>query len=295
MRSLTRIAQFLKWGEFIVAFILMAFVTSVPELFVGIMSAFHHKPELSFGNVIGSNIVNLTLAVGICVLIAGGLKVKAVILQRSSIYTAIIALLPIVLILDGRVSRIDGIILLLAFMFYFHRLISQEERFTKVLANSFKRDSSRFRLFLRDLGMFLLGVVLLLLSAEGIVWSASFLAKVVGLPLVVIGALVVALGTNLPEITFGIKAISMGHKDMVLGSLMGSVVVNSTLVLGLTVLISPLEIFKFSPYITGIIFTVLTCLFFSIFARTKKDISKKEGIFLIFVYLMFLLIVFWFR
>jgi len=287
VRSLTRIAKSLGWREFIVSFVLMAFITSLPEFFVGISSAFHYKPELSFGNVIGSNIINLTLVVAIVVLLAKGLKCETALIQRSSFYTAFIAFLPILLMLDGKISRIDGLLLIFILIFYFKYFFDEQKRFSKVLTNGFKRDWTELRLFLKDLGIFLGGIVLLLLSAEGIVWSVSFLAISFGISLPVIGILIVALGTNLPEIVFGIKAVAMGHKDMVLGVLMGSVVTNSTLVLGSTVLIRPLEIVKFSPYIVGISFTIAACLLFSVFSRTGKVITRKEAVVLLAIYILF--------
>lgn len=287
--SLTRIAKSLGWREFIVSFILMAFITSLPEFFVGISSAFHFKPELSFGNIIGSNIINLTLAVAIVVLLAKGLKCETALIQRSSIYTAIIAFLPILLMLDGKISRIDGLFLVFVLIFYFKYLFHEQKRFSKVLPNGFRRDWTELKLFLKDLGIFFGGIFLLLLSAEGIVWSVSFLAISLGLSLTAIGILIVALGTNLPEIVFGVKAIAMERKDMVLGALMGSVVANSTLVLGSTVLIHPLEIVKFSPYIVGILFTIVTCLFFAIFSRTGRKITRKEAIVLLVIYILFVI------
>jgi len=287
VRSLIRIAKYLKLTEFSVAFILMAFATSVPELFVGIMSALHGQPELSFGNIIGSNIINLTLAVAIGVLVAKGLKCEGAVIRRSSIYTLVIAFLPIILMLDGNISRVDGVILLLALAVYLQRLFYQKERFTKVFSNALNREWSQFRLFLKDFGMFFLGLILLLLSAEGIVWSATHLAETFDLPLIIIGAILVALGTNLPEITFGVRAITMGHKDMVLGNLLGSVVANSTLVLAVTVLICPLEVANLSPYITGIVFIGLAALFFILFSRTGKEITRKEALFLLLIYVGF--------
>jgi len=109
-----------------------------------------------------------------------------------------------------------------------------------------------------------------------------------GIPTVVIGTVLVALGTNLPEIIFSIKAVRMGHKNMVLGNLMGSVIFNSTLVLGATVLIAPLRIFALSPYVVGIIFTALTVLFFRLFVKSNQSISKKEALLLLAIYLTFI-------
>ncbi|MDD3399971.1 MAG: sodium:calcium antiporter [Candidatus Paceibacterota bacterium] len=289
VRSLTRITKYLGMTEFMVAFVLMAGATTMPELFVGIVSGLNGTPELSFGNIIGSNIINLTLAVGIGVLVAKGLKCDGAVLQRSSIYTIIIASLPLVLMLDGSISRVDGIILLLGLAAYIQRLFYYKERFTKIFSNSFGREWSKFKLFLKDLSVFLGSLIFLLVSAQGIVWSATGLAEQLGLPLMIIGAVVVALGTNLPELTFGIKSITMGHKDMVLGNLLGAVVFNSTLVLGVTVLLSPLEVSDISPYLIGIIFAVAALLFFTVFSRTGREITRKEAIFLLLLYIGFVL------
>jgi len=288
VHALTRIAQFLEWGEFMVASLLMAFVTSLPELFVGISSALHQKPQLSFGDIIGSNIIVLTLVMGVGTLMAKRLRFKGKILQKSSFYAPFIASLPLLLIVDKKLSRVDGAILVLTSILYFYWLLHQKERFTKTLLKKFK-NRSHFRSFLKDLGILLGGVFLLLCSAEGIVWSSLNLAREFNLPLVIMGLLVVALGTSLPEITFGIKSIAMGHKEMIIGDAMGSVVVNSTLILGTVALICPFEISNFSPYFSGILFTIITALVFAVFAKTDREITKKEAIALIFVYILFLI------
>ena len=193
VKSLTRIAQFLGWREFIVASVLMAFATSLPELFVGVISAFHQRPQLAFGNVIGSNIIALTLVIGIGAILAKGLKFEGKILQKSTLYAVVISLLPLVLILDGKVSRPDGVVLILALAFYFHRIFAQEERFTKIFSNHFKREWAHFKTFLKDLGIFLAGVCLLLISAEGVVFSATKLATELNLSLMILGLFLVAL------------------------------------------------------------------------------------------------------
>ena len=285
--SLTRIAQFLQWREFTVSFVLMAFATSAPELFVGVISALQSKPELSFGNIVGSNIINLTLVAAVSVYFAKGLKLDAAVARRSSIYTAVIALFPILLLLDGGISRSDAAVLFLVLASYFHVLSLEEQKFTKVFSEKFKVDWPQFGFFLKDLGMFLAGLLVLLASAQGIVFTASYFAAAAGAPLATVGILIVALGTNLPEIAFGVKAIAMGHKEMVLGNLMGSVVANSTLALGLTFLISPLKIADFSPYLVGIAFTAGAALLFAVFSATGRKITQKEGLVLFALYLFF--------
>lgn len=287
VRALTKITKYLRMTEFMVSFMIMSFATTMPELFVGVVSALGGQPQLSFGNVIGSNIINLTLAVAIAVFVARGLKCEGAVLRRSAIYTLIIASLPMILMLDGAISRVDGIILLLALAMYMRLLFYQREKFTKIFNHEFNGEWQKFKIFLKSFLVFFGALALLLISAEGVVWSSTRLAEFFGLPLMVIGAIVVALGTNLPEITFGIRAITLGHKEMVLGNLLGAVVSNSTLVLGITVLIYPLEVPDLAPYAAGIIFSMAALLFFTIFSRTGREINKKEAFFLLLIYLGF--------
>ena len=143
------LVHFLKWREFIVTAVLMAFATSLPEIFIGITSALRGVSSLSFGTIIGSNIIALTIVVGIGAFLSKGLKFPGVVLQRSAFDASIITLWPLLLILDKELSRADGIILLLVLLFYFRQLLSQEERFTKVVANSFRKNHKETKLFFK--------------------------------------------------------------------------------------------------------------------------------------------------
>ncbi len=288
IKALAKIARFLNWSEFFVSFLLMAIATSLPELFVGTTSAISGVSQLSFGNVIGSNIINLTLVVAIAVLLGGKLLADNLTAQRTTIYTSLIALLPLLMMLNGTVSRIEGIILMIVLGFYLWWIIKRKNRFKQEFGDLMDEKEGSTIFFLKDLATFFVGVLFLILSSEGIVWTSSKMAVSFGIPTVVIGTVLVALGTNLPEIIFSIKAIRLGHKNMVLGNLMGSVIFNSTLVLGATVLINPLRIFVFSPYVVGIIFTVLTVLFFRLFIKSNQSISKKEALLLLAIYLTFI-------
>ncbi len=288
VRALIRIAQFLKLREFIVASFLMAFATSLPELFVGITSAVAGKPELPFGVIIGSNIVALTVMVALGALLGKNLHVKGKVLQKSALYAALASLLPLLLIIDGVFSRKDGMILLAALVFYFVQLIAEEGKFRKVFNNQLK-GWHHFKIFVKDMFVFLIGAAMLLLSAEGVVFSASKLAETFNLSLVVIGVSLVALGTSLPEIAFEIKAISIGHKTMILGDIMGSIVINATLILGLVGLISPFTITDPSPYLIGAAFTLVACWFFIKFIRSERKVTEMEALFLIGIYVLFII------
>ena len=289
VKSLVKIARFLKWKSFVISSVLMGFSTSLPEIFIGITSALHGESELMLGIVIGSNMIALTIVIGIGAVLTNGLMLNKKIVQRSTVYAILYSLLPLFLIKDGNLSRIDGVILLTSFILYFSQLISQEKRFTQVF-NRQKINWDNFKLFLFNISIFYGGLFLLLLSSEGIVFSTLKIAESFNIPTIIISIFLIAFGTSLPEITFGIRSMRMKQKNMMIGDVMGSIVTNSTLALGIASLISPIIIHDFSPYLNGVIFILITCLLFLVFARTDHKITKKEAVSLIIVYLVFVLI-----
>jgi len=288
--GLTRMAKFLGWREFIVAFIVMALAASLPNLFVGISSALHKIPELSFGDVVGGNVIDLTVAVALAALIAKGLPAESRLVQTSSIFTIAIAILPLLLILDGKLGRGDGIILILVFVFYIFWLFSKKERFTKIYNGKKTPIINGFRVFMKDLGKVILGIIILLIAAEGIVRAASFFAQSFNLPLALIGILIVGLGNSIPETYFAIVAARKGQTWMILGDLMGSIIVPATLVLGIVALICPIKIVDFSPFAIARFFLIISAIFFFLTVRTDRKITKKEALFLLGLYIIFVLV-----
>ena len=115
--ALAKIAKFFGWKEFVVAFFTMALAGTIPNLSVGISSALRGIPQLSFGEIVGGNIVDLTVAVALATLVSrNGLRVSGRTVRGSAVFTLVIAILPLLLIFDGNLSRADGAILILAFL-----------------------------------------------------------------------------------------------------------------------------------------------------------------------------------
>ncbi|MCD6115067.1 sodium:calcium antiporter [bacterium] len=288
--ALSRISRILKWKEFTVASLLMAIGSSLPEFFVGVVSGINQKPQLSFGNVLGSNIVALTLVIFIAALFLKTIKINREAIKKSVSLAVIYIVLPFLLILDGRLLRIDGVILIVSFIFYLRHFFLQQQKFKKPFDRFEKAPQEKLKIFFKELGFFLFSLVLFLLSAEGIIFSAGEICSAAHISLAIMGILGIALGTSLPEIIFTIRSIKMGHKEMVLGDALGSVMVNTGLVLGTTVLISPFEIKHTGLYLNSLIFSFLVAVLFWIFARTKNEINRKEGFILFFVYSLFVII-----
>jgi len=273
----------------VVAFFVMSIAGAVPNLFVGINSAIQGIPELSFGDIVGGNVIDLTLAVALAILIGGSaLPAKSRTVQASAIFTAIIAILPILLVLDGRLGRIDGTVLISAFIFYVIWLFSKEERFEKKYNQRREKKKRRLKEFFKDIGRVFLSLFLLLVAAGGIVWSARAFSQILDISLPVIGILIVGMGNALPEIYFAIASARKKQNWMILGDLMGSVIVCATLVLGLVALIQPIVVLDFSSFAIAGFFLVISAIFFFVIIRTDERISRREGLFLLLIYLLFL-------
>jgi len=286
---LKKVSKFLGWKEFVVSFFIVAFATTIPNFIVDTISAINKVPHLAFGDVVGTNIVDLTLIVALAALISrNGLSVPSRTVQGSSIFTIIIAILPLVLINDGILSRSDGVLLLIAFLFYIAWLFQKKERFEKIYDGI--KEPPTLKFFLKNLILLIFSIVLLLLSGQGIVKSAVFFSQYFNFPLALIGILVVGLGTALPELSFTLQSALKSQDWFIVGDVMGSVIMTTTLVLGVVALICPIEISNFSPFTIGRIFLIISALFFLIFIRTGKKISQKEAIFLLTIYIAFLAI-----
>ena len=282
--SLISIARRLKWREFVVGFFIMAIATSAPNLFVGINAALRGIPQLSFGDVVGGNVVDLTLALALAALVAKGIPAESKMVQTSSLFTILIAFLPLLLSLDGKLGRVDGLILILAFLIYAVWLFATEDRFHKV----YRKEQKKQKLW-KSIFLLILSIILLIIGSQGVVSSSFFFAKALGVPIGMIGILIVGLGNALPEIYFGVVSAKRGESWLVLGDLMGSVINCATLVLGIVVLISPITITDFSPYLIARIFLIISAVFFLIFIKSDKKITRKEAFFLLGIYIAFLL------
>jgi cation:H+ antiporter len=292
VRSLSQISEILGLKRFTVAFLLMSLATAAPELFVGISSALRGIPELSLGNIIGQNIIHFTVAVFICVLISGGFQVKSKAVRTTALFSAFIALFPLLLILDGNLSRIDGAILIGLFGVYVFRMLKNSKKHDISFKDSETKNNipilKKLSLFFGDFGNFIFGSVLLLIAAQGIVKSSIFFAEKLNMPLVMIGVLIVGLGTALPEVYFSAFSAKKEEGELMAGNLLGSTVVSTCLVLGIVSLISPIYNIELFSYFLSRATLFISVIFFIYFMSTGRKISLKESLVLLAIYALFI-------
>lgn len=286
MRSLKVMARFLRLSEFVTAFIILAIGTSLPELFIAITSGLNKNTSLSLGNVIGANILDLTLIIGIPILIARGIKLKSEETYRDSKWMLVMVALPLILMAVGHgLSRIDGAVLILAFAAYSWRLIREQREFRK----PFEKNRLKRGAVVLNFIIFVVSFIVLFYSADFAIEYATRIAASFLIPPIFLGLFILSFGTTLPELITTSIAARKREPGVVLGNMVGTVIANSTLVLGVAALIWPIQA-NFVLFLTSGFFLLLVSFIFVSFLRSGKHLDWTEGVALIMLYVFFLIV-----
>ena len=285
IRYSSRLAKALHFPEFIVSFFIIALISVLPESTIAIISALNGNPEVGLGTLLGSNVADLTLVFGIVALVSSnGIKVKSKILGNN-VYYIILLLFPLILGFDGRFSRGDGLILVLLGVLFFSKIYMVSRSYHKE-TNNIKKEP-----FFKSLTFLILSLAVLLLSAFLTVKFAVNFANDANIPAILIGVTILALGTCLPELIFSIKAVKINHDGLALGDILGTVITDATIILGLVALISPFSYNPYNIYITGTAM-FLAGVVVTAFMKSDRSINKREGVILILFYILFIFIEF---
>lgn len=227
-------AAHLRLPKFLVATTLAAFATSAPELTVSSLAALAGQPEIGLGNALGASVVNLGLVLGLALLF-GALAAKLADIRRDFLLALGVPFLTLILAADGELSRADGALLLAAFALWLAFVVRQAlaHRRDKVVVDEAGISPLRAGIFL------VAGLAALILAGRLFVTGASGLAVALGVHAYVIGALVVTLGTSLPELVTMLLARWRGHDDVGLGTLLGSNLFNGLAIVGVAAALHP--------------------------------------------------------
>ncbi|MDQ1117791.1 MULTISPECIES: sodium:calcium antiporter [Pseudoxanthomonas] len=241
VKGVSGIAQRAGLSPFTAGLLLLAFGTSLPELFVNGAALLRGTPSLALGNAVGSNLVNLGLTLPLAALFAS-VQVRLRLLTPLLWVLVIASLLVMVFGLDGRLNRLEGGLLLLGFVLVVVKVIVRGRAEAPEVRAPVEAYAATRTVTWLNLLRLLIGVVLLGYGARDVVVSMATLAPALGLTPLMAGLLPVAIGTALPEIAAAIAAARRGQGDMVLGHVIGSSVCNLLLVVGGMALIAPLAL-----------------------------------------------------
>lgn len=249
VRGAARIAASSGLSPVVIGLTVVAFGTSAPELAVSLGAAARGTSDLALGNVVGSNIANILLVLGLSAVVGSGLIVAFRIVRIDVPIMIGASAAVIVLGLDGSLGRIDGALFVLALAAYLYRTVTSvkssddnehaiEDEYTEGLA----ADLTGAHPLWRSIALVTLGVTMLIIGAQLLVTAATDLATSLGASELLIGLTVVAVGTSLPEIATSIVAAAKGQRDLAVGNAVGSNLFNILAVLGFTSLISPISV-----------------------------------------------------
>ena len=285
-----KLASVTGLGKTKVGFLLVAFSTSLPELSVAIFAiADQETVGISIGNILGSNIMNICLILGIVFLImaikypeSAGFFTKMtrdeVGFLNFGIFVA--SIVPLLLLYFGYATQFMGIILIGLFIYNMYDLARKRETVQEISDTAEKNENKKY--FFKSI----LGIIGVVASSFFIIESASFLAIIAGIPPIIVGATVVAFGTSFPEIVTSVDSVRKGFIDLALGNVIGSCFVNITLILGLTFLLAPLNV-DVSAFSDLILFSLISNIVFGYIIQNSSN-GKREGIILLVIYAVFI-------
>lgn len=265
-------------SQIVIGLTIVAIGTSMPEFFVSIVSAIKGTPDLAVGNIVGSNIFNVLLIVGVAATVAPIAIQRATV--RRDIPIAIVASIMLTfMMLDDNISRIDALILFAAFIAFIWITL----RNSKNDANEKDASTEKVIPTWKSVLFIIFGLVGLVLGSNIFVDNASSLAHGWGISDAVIGLTIVAGGTSLPELATSAVAARKGDNGIAIGNVLGSNVFNILMILGLTGIISPMHIQNIT-YIDMAVMVISMALFW-LFSFTKLRVERWEGCVLIACFL----------
>lgn len=305
----SRIAKKVGVSDFIIGLTLIAVGTSLPELASSIVAALKGSSGLIVGNLVGSNIANIGLIIGVCALISV-IRTNETMLKRDGYVMIFVSIIFVLLAMNGVVNYIEGLVLLIVYFIYILFLIESKEtikkkfhfkefviyflrfRFIRTLLNFSNNKSHKKKVnrggLAKEFIISAISLAALIYGAKLLVDNSIYFSKMFGMSETFVGLALIAIGTSLPELAVSISAVRKGFNEILIGNIIGSNIANISLVFGISSLIRPVQIATSSVYYlipAMLVFSVL----FLIFIRNEWKINRNQGIVLLAMYILFLL------
>lgn len=276
----TALAVKLNIPQIVIGLTIVAFGTSMPEFFVSMASAVKGTSDMALGNIVGSNIFNTLMIVGVSAAVAPMVISKNTV-RKDMVFAMVAALMLMLMCLDNELSRIDAILLFIVFIIFMVYTL-------RIAKDKNEEEETQIKTMNGWLaaGLMVLGLVCLIVGSNIFVDGATKIAKSLGVSDAVIGLTIVACGTSLPELATSVVAAKKGRAAIAIGNVIGSNVLNILMIVGITGMIIPMDLHG----ITWIDMTVMTVgmLILWGFSYTKFKIERWEGFVLTFIFVAYM-------
>lgn len=283
-------ARHLGVSPLLIGMLIIGFGTSAPEMVVSAIAALDGAPNLALGNAYGSNIANIALVLGLTAIIAP-ITVNSKILRREYPLVIVVMLVAGWQLQSGIITRWEAWILLGLFFAFMGWAVYQGKNNDDVLAADIDTELAENSMSLpRSLIWLVIGLVLLVVSSQVLVWGAIEIATALGVSELVIGLTVVAVGTSLPELASCIAAVRKQEHDLALGNILGSNIFNTLAVVGIAGVITPIE-FDYDVFTrdwSSMMVLTVVLLVFGLGRAGKGRINRLEGALLLGLYIAYM-------
>lgn len=286
--SIDRIAKKLHKTDFMVSFFVLGILTSISEISVAFNSYINKVPEIAAGNLVGASFVLLLLIVPLLAIFGGGIILHSRIERKVIFPSLIVILLPAFFVIDGLVTDLEGGVLIVSYALFLYILAKDIKKNSSLsVPNIINEDKTKKVSLFGDIIKILIGMAFIFAAGNVLVKEAVFFSSSLGIQGSLVGLLLLSLGTNIPEITIAIGAISTKRKDIAFGNYLGSSAMNS-FIFGCLAFFGGTFRTPNTGFILVASLLALGAILFYVFAKSKNKISRNEACILICFYFAFI-------
>jgi cation:H+ antiporter len=282
VNSVEKLSHKLKISSFAISFLILGLFTSISEFSVGLNAVLDNDPEIYVGNLIGASIVIFLMIIPLLAITGKKINIPATLQNNNLLLSMIVIALPVILAIDGEISRTDGLIAIALYIVLTLNLQLKKgllERASTLI--QFKKIN-----ILKELVKIIAGVIIIFQASHFIVEQTLYFSNLLDIAPFIISILVISIGTNLPELSFVFRSLVTKSNQIAFGDYVGSAAFN-TLLFGILTLIYGKTIVLSNSYVTSSIFLLVGVVLFHIFAKSKNSITRLEGILLLILYILF--------
>jgi len=283
--SSSKFSNKLRLSSFAFSFIFLGILTSIPEFSVGLQAVVDHDPEIFVGNLIGGIVVLFLVVIPLLAIFGNGISLKHELDKQTLLATLGVIIAPSFTVLDKKVTTFEGVILIALYIVLLFAVEKKNGIFDKRNVQLLNIKAYSYK----DIIKILVGIGIVFISSSIIVDKTIYFAHILNISTFYISLIIVALGTDLPELSLAIRSVVSGKKEVAMGDYIGAAAI-STFLFGIFILLHQGDIITVSNFLVTLIFIITALGLFYIFFRTKNYISRKNGFMLLSLYILFVIL-----
>jgi len=281
----SKFSQKLRLAPFAFSFVFLGILTSTPEFSVGLQAVANDDAEIFVGNLLGGIVVIFLVIIPILAVFGKGISLKNELSSNLLLTTMGVVLLPSLFTLDKRVTNFEGAVMIMAYLGLLYLVQRKDGIFDKRNEQLLNLRAYSYK----DLIKIIIGLGIVFISSSLIVDKTMYFAEIFNISAFYIGLIVIALGTDLPELTLAIRSVISGKKELAMGDYLGAAAV-STFLFGIFTLLHNGEVITVSNFFVTFTFITTALLLFYYFSRSKNYVSRINGIILLGLYVLFVIL-----